>query len=837
MGTTDHMALLADLSRQADASDGVDLARKARHVVERLSAMGAGGERLRRDLAELLAALGAPGEPGRAARSGVAALLREDPTREARQGNDMAMRSASFHAGLFVHWLRRARGETVGAAPPMLSSDDRLRLQQALDALLDRSIDDDLGLVTRTRELIGAPGVPTNAMFVRRLLANLEFLAGLLESGNLSAEDSARARAALSYVLGAPPPTHAFDLLDDAYVVDTAVSVLEPAREPWIRLLEATGRTWSVLSRTVVRDDPVPVSRSILSDAALLAEPLAVAQGALDTALFLPATGTVPVLLGLVGVFDYLFDLDAVLSETEDGTDLAVDRLGWLATHAPAGPFVMVVAPLAACKKILDQATVDGVPVSRIMAYGQISVEGGYKTWANVSGPPMLLFVDSLPEAERVLDTRPGDARIVLVDLAVTSGGEDADLPRARIRRARGPDEGRPPGSDLLETYVDEASAIDRMAVEVEAVLSQEAIAARIEILAAAVELGPTIVDALEIDPHHDVENRGRYKSLWGAADRDQEALDQTLVRLGLTDEGYKQIERAVERDVRQLRVLRMQTDPVMTAKRLMEIESRLLVPADRFLESAEVLRRAGLRIDKVVEELTSRNLRLVLWMARKYKNRLFYLDMIQEGNVGLMRAARKFDHRKGAKFGSYAGWWIRQSIEGFLSRHSRTIRIPVNTLGAVRRIGRAEAELSEKLQRQPTDAELAKATGIAEDEVARARRVAHDLEKGCVALDGPIDVETGATLNDVIPDIDAVSAPDRMDNEQMEGEARRLLETLDDVEARVLNMRFGLGDDERWTLAEVGQQIGLTKERIRQIEMKALGKLRFRAKRLGVRP
>jgi RNA polymerase primary sigma factor len=248
-------------------------------------------------------------------------------------------------------------------------------------------------------------------------------------------------------------------------------------------------------------------------------------------------------------------------------------------------------------------------------------------------------------------------------------------------------------------------------------------------------------------------------------------------------------------------------------------------------------MRRAGQRLDHVVDELTRRNLRLVLWMARKYKNRTFYLDMIQEGNVGLMRAARKFDHRKGARFGSYAGWWIRQSIEGFLSRHSRTIRIPVNTLGAVRRIGKAELDLAEKNHRAPSDAELAVVTGIAVDEVARARRVAHDLEKGCVALDGPIDGEHGATLNDVIPDVDAAAALDRLDNEQMEGAARELLGSLEAVEARVLNMRFGLVDDERWTLAEVGEQIGLTKERIRQIEMKALGKLRFRAKRLGVRP
>lgn len=828
------MAILADLARRDDDHDVADLSRRARQLMERLATV-AGAARLSRDLGELCAAMASPGEAGRAARAGVAVLCREDPTREARQADAMAMRSASFHAGLFVHWLRRARGEAAPASAPQLTAEDRVRLQAALEDGVGKPLCEDSELAERARAFLASPGVSTESVLVRRLLANVEFLAGVLDAPQYGDEDVGRARAALSYVLGARTPVHVFDLLDDAYVVDCCVSLVEPAREPWIRLLEGTSRTWPVLSRAVVQQ--VPLSRNLLSDALLLAEPFQ--DGALQQALPVPASGTVPIVLGLVGVLDYLFDLHDVL---HDGADVAgvpdVARLGWLARNAPAGAFVMVVAPLAAARRILDETALEGVPLARLMSYGQASMEAGFRSWSTASGPPLLLLVESVEEAVRLLDSRPGDARVVLVDLAVAAGDAPADdLPRARTRKARSDVELRAANPDLLETYVDEASAIDRLALEAEAERSAEAIETREELLQAALLLGPTIVDALEIDPHHDVENRTRYREQWMEQPQDPEAMARTLVRLGLTDEGYKQVERAIERDVRQLRALRMQTDPVTTALRLDEIEARLRVSADVFLEAAERLRRAGQRLDRVVDELTRRNLRLVLWMARKYKNRTFYLDMIQEGNVGLMRAARKFDHRKGARFGSYAGWWIRQSIEGFLSRHSRTIRIPVNTLGAVRRIGKAEVDLSERLQRMPTDAEVSAVTGISEDEVARARRVAHDLEKGCVALDGPIDGDAGATLNDVLPDADAVAALDRLDNEQMEGAARQLLASLDAVEAKVLNMRFGLHDDERWTLAEVGEQIGLTKERIRQIEMKALGKLRFRAKRLGVRP
>ena len=210
---------------------------------------------------------------------------------------------------------------------------------------------------------------------------------------------------------------------------------------------------------------------------------------------------------------------------------------------------------------------------------------------------------------------------------------------------------------------------------------------------------------------------------------------------------------------------------------------------------------------------------------------------MIQEGNLGLMRASRKFDHRKGARFGSYAGWWIRQAIEGYLSRNSRTIRIPVNTLALIRRVKRTRQALRERLERDPSTEEVAEHIGLDVADVERAVRIGHDLERGCVALDGPVDNESGSTLNDVLSDPNAAQPLEELSTRQLATEARKLLETLEPLEAKVIHLRFGLGGEDRYTLAAIGEMVGLTKERIRQIELKALSKLRFRAKRAGVRP
>ena len=204
---------------------------------------------------------------------------------------------------------------------------------------------------------------------------------------------------------------------------------------------------------------------------------------------------------------------------------------------------------------------------------------------------------------------------------------------------------------------------------------------------------------------------------------------------------------------------------------------------------------------------------------------------------MGLMRAARKFDYRKGAGFGTYANWWVRQSIERYLSHHSRTIRIPVTALAAVRRVRDAVREIERQTGESASAQDVSDRIGMDIQEVRRIMRVSHELEHGCVALDGPLDSESGTTFGDLVADPDAAQPLEELSSRQLGLEARKLLDTLEPLEAKVLRMRFGIGNDTRHTLEQIGNQVGLTRERIRQIEIKALGKLKFRAKRLGVRP
>ncbi len=829
----DHVALLAELARKGERVDVEDVTRRGRALHERLRALG--HERLRADVSALLQAANAPGQTGLAAQAGLGALTRNDALR-LDPIPPMALRSATFLGGLFHHWVARSRGDTAHAQAAPLPASARERVDREVSdfEVADRS---DGEWAAAARGWVGQSTLPEKHPIVRRMFRNAEFLAVVLETPDERVpDDVARARAAIAWLTRGPARQDVLEAVEDAYVLDQAVTAIEPAREPWIRLIQATTSTWPVLSQLTTGDRTLVLSRSILQDAALLAEPLAVSQGTLDDALFVPAAGSVPLLLGLVGALEYLFELDDVLREADSEVAPDLDRLSWLARNAPRGPFVLVVAPTGPARSLFEGATLGGRPLTSVLPCAEVLDDRSLRRLGPAGGPALLLVCGQLSLAASLLADRPDDARLVIVDLALAGAEEGVDTSPVRTRTLRSGDH-RPATTDLYETYAEEAGDIDRMSVDRESVLSIEAIAARAEILEAAVDLGPTVDQFFEADNVRAEELLSHFRNLWADGEPDRAETMAALDALGMADEGYRAVLKGLDHDVRQLLTLRMMTDPVTTARRLDEIGRRIRVPADRFLEAADRVTRAGARLDRVVDEFTQRNLRLVLWMARKYRNRTFYLDMIQEGNVGLMRAARKFDHRKGAKFGSYAGWWIRQSIEGFLSRHSRTIRIPVNTLGLMRRIGRAEIELAEAKGRSPTDDELAAHTGIPVDEVTRARRVAYDIERGCVALDGPVDQEGGATLNELIPDTETVLAPDHMDNVQMETEARRLLETLDDVESQVLHLRFGIGDDERFTLAEVGDRIGLTKERIRQIELKALGKLRFRAKRLGVRP
>ncbi|MDG1093470.1 MAG: RNA polymerase sigma factor RpoD, partial [Paracoccaceae bacterium] len=257
---------------------------------------------------------------------------------------------------------------------------------------------------------------------------------------------------------------------------------------------------------------------------------------------------------------------------------------------------------------------------------------------------------------------------------------------------------------------------------------------------------------------------------------------------------------------------------------RLIVLQEKVGLPIKELKDINKQMTTGEARARRAKREMIEANLRLVISIAKKYTNRgLQFLDLIQEGNIGLMKAVDKFEYRRGYKFSTYATWWIRQAITRSIADQARTIRIPVHMIETINKLVRTGRQMLHEIGREPTPEELAAKLQMPLEKVRKVMKIA----KEPISLETPIGDEEDSQLGDFIPDSNAVLPLDSAIQENLKETTTRVLSSLTPREERVLRMRFGIGMNTDHTLEEVGQQFSVTRERIRQIEAKALRKLK----------